>query len=127
MKYSDPYIRQADVLNVIDGDTVDVIIDLGFYLAARKRVRLARINAPEMNTLEGKNARMFLRDALEQTTGPIYVRTYKDGEDKYGRYLADILLPEFTDSLNDHMVRSGHAAYKYYGSQLPQVADDSGI
>jgi micrococcal nuclease len=48
MTYQDNYIRKAKCINVVDGDTIDVDIDLGFYTSIRQRFRLLRVNTPEV-------------------------------------------------------------------------------
>lgn len=73
---------------VVDGDTVDLRIDLGFEITHKIRVRLLGIDAPERFTDEGKAATAALNGLLEGEQ--LVVRTRKDRKGKYGRYLADI-------------------------------------
>jgi micrococcal nuclease len=84
------YEYKAVVKKVIDADTIDLVIDLGFYISVQKRVRVLGIDAPEVNTKEGKEAREFVRSYL-QIGMDVIVRTEKDKNDKYGRFLADII------------------------------------
>jgi endonuclease YncB( thermonuclease family) len=104
------YIYNATLDKIIDGDTIDVIIDLGFSIFSKQRIRLARINAPEMKTEEGQKSKAFLVSILNPLSA-ITVST--NGKDKYGRYIAEVM---FNNSLNlsDAMVSSNQAVpHKY--------------
>lgn len=92
---TDPsYLYRATVVRVIDGDTIDVTIDLGFRVNISTRLRLAHIDTPELSTKEGKAVRAFLTQLLPAGE-PCTVATQKP--DKYGRALADITLPDGRD------------------------------
>lgn len=88
----------AQLLRVIDGDTVVISIDLGFDITIRQTVRLMGINAPEIHSSDptekmmGIRARDRLSALLAHGTEGLIVRTAK-GNDKYGRYLANIFVP----------------------------------
>jgi endonuclease YncB( thermonuclease family) len=85
-----PFTYHAFIDRVVDGDTVDVEIDLGFDTWRNQRVRIAGINAPEKNTAKGKMAIAVVTDML-RVGDHVIMRTYKSGSrDKYGRWLADI-------------------------------------
>lgn len=85
------FIYQASVAKVVDGDTLDLQIDLGFGVFTRQRVRLLGINAAEHGTELGDKATAFARDWVQEH-GPVFtVRTQKDKKEKYGRYLATVL------------------------------------
>ena len=123
------YIYRAELVRVVDGDTVDLIIDLGFDTFRRERFRLYGIDAPEMRTEAGKAARAWLWDAL-QPLEAIYVQTLqlatKAKRDKYGRFLAVLYsdlgdlrakLPPKTlalESINAQMIEAGHAKERYW-------------
>jgi micrococcal nuclease len=77
----------AQVLNVIDGDTLKLQIDLGFSVHVIQSCRLVRIDAPEMSTMQGFTARQFVVDTLAAVTA-LKVSTSKP--DKYGRWLVDL-------------------------------------
>jgi len=77
----------ATVIKVVDGDTVDVLLDLGFDVKTQQRLRLARIDAPSIKTTEGKNTKAFVQ-ALFDKNPNVLVKTKKT--DKYGRYLAEV-------------------------------------
>jgi micrococcal nuclease len=86
------YEYKAVVKKVVDGDTVDVTIDLGFNVQYTERVRLARINAPEMSTEAGKVVKTFMVDTLEGRN--VTIKTEKNTFDKYGRWIAEIYYNE---------------------------------
>ncbi len=77
----------ARVLRVVDGDTLDALIDAGFGIRVNERFRLKGIDAPEAVTPAGRNAKRFLSDLLKRCP-VIVVRTHKAG--MYGRWLGDI-------------------------------------
>lgn len=109
------YHYRATVVSVYDGDTITVDIDLGFNATLRMNVRLARINAPEVRgpqKSEGLTAAEALRQLLPAGQ-QVFLRTYKDGREKYGRYLADVLLDlnqsDGLTNINDWLVMNGYA------------------
>lgn len=115
------YVYQAKCLRVVDGDTVDVLIDLGFNTHSTQRLRLFGIDAPESRTRDleekerGKAATRFLQDLIENSPLPLIVKTVKDSQGKYGRYLATLYLGNQTSrSINATLVEQGHATYKEY-------------
>jgi micrococcal nuclease len=122
------YIYKAELIRVVDGDTVDLIIDLGFDTLRKERFRLYGIDAPELRTAAGKEAKAWLWGAL-QPLETIYVQTIqlstKAKRDKYGRFLAVLydelpaLIPIMREpiqpsSINDKMVIEGHAKERYW-------------
>jgi len=100
------YEYAAQVLDVYDGDTLHVEVELGCDIDTRLTIRLAGINAPELAVAAGPVARDFLKATLG--AGAITLRTIKDRREKYGRYLGILILPDGTN-VNDLMVSSGHA------------------
>ena len=123
------YIYKAELIRVIDGDTVELMIDLGFSQFTKQTMRLYGIDAPEIRTLAGKAAKAWLWEAL-QPLEAIYVQTIqlstKAKRDKYGRFLA-VLYSEFGDvhtklpekrlaleSINSQMIEVGHAKERYW-------------
>jgi micrococcal nuclease len=123
------YIYKASLIRVVDGDTVDLIIDLGFDTSRHERFRLYGIDAPELRTAAGKAAKAWLWEAL-QPLEAIYVQTLqhktKAKRDKYGRFLAVLYsdlgdlranLPPKTlavESINARMIVEGHAKERYW-------------
>jgi len=100
---------RAEIVRVVDGDTIDARLDLGFYMSAELRLRLAGIDAPETRGPEreaGKAATAALVAKLAEDPGPCIVRTSKTG--KYGRWLADIFSPSGLH-LNNWLLEAGHA------------------
>ncbi|MFQ5407506.1 MAG: thermonuclease family protein [Anaerolineales bacterium] len=92
------YTYLATVSRVVDGDTVYVDVDLGFYLRQHMKLRLAGINTPEIRgaeRAEGLNAKAFVAAAIP-IGSRVVIKTSKLG--KYGRYIADIYyLPDSAD------------------------------
>lgn len=118
------YRFEAEVIRVLDGDTIEVRIDMGFNASFRTLVRMARINTPELHgatAAAGQRAKQRVQELLPVGTGEkVFLQTYKDGSDKYGRYLADVhvdgVVSEHagnTICLNDLLVSEGLATYKY--------------
>tara|TARA_R100000234_G_scaffold117728_1_gene96725 strand:+ start:56 stop:448 length:393 start_codon:yes stop_codon:yes gene_type:complete len=99
-----------EIVNVVDGDTIDIIIDLGFDLTKKERVRLAGIDAPESRTSNaeekqfGLEAAEYLKSRLDSSSN-LKVKTEKDG--KFGRMLG--YLYDEKGSLNEDMVARGYA------------------
>jgi micrococcal nuclease len=107
--------RVKQVLKVVDGDTIDVVIDLGFDISFTSRVRLAGIDTPESRTKDarekilGLEVKEYLKKALEGATD-IVIRTEKaDSSEKYGRILGWLFINRQTDSLNLQLVSKGYA------------------
>lgn len=103
---------------VVDGDTVDLNIDLGFGIYTRQRFRIGGINAPEPRGEErdaGLEASAFLVDMLEDAHS-ITIQTSKE-KGKYGRYIADIFVGDGSGDLYNVaqlMVEAGHAIFQDY-------------
>ena len=107
--------RVKQVLKVVDGDTIDVVIDLGFDISYTSRVRLAGIDTPESRTTDarekilGLEVKEYLKKALEGATD-IVIRTEKvDSSEKYGRILGWLFVNKETGSLNMELVNKGYA------------------
>ncbi len=99
-----------EVVKVVDGDTIDVIIDLGFDLTKKERIRLAGIDSPESRTkdLEEKKLGLEAKEFLTRRVGDcasLKVKTEKDG--KYGRMLGWIFCGDV--NINKEMVSRGYA------------------
>jgi micrococcal nuclease len=103
-----PY--RAIVRHVVDGDTLDVLIDSGFNNYTHQTIRVRGINAPELREATGKVAHAYVRELLPPGT-PCVVKTYKDAI-TFGRYVADVYIDVegVTYSLGQHLVQAGHAA-----------------
>jgi micrococcal nuclease len=121
---SDRFWYGAEVLNVVDGDTVDLRIDLGFDIHHKIRVRLYGVNTPESRTSNkqekalGMKAKQFTKDWLTSHKW-VFVNTIPDKNDKYGRILAKIYSSQdisdpSTACLNTDIIQSG-LAREYFG------------
>lgn len=112
------YHYRARVVSVYDGDTLRADIDLGMYIWVRnEKIRLARINAPELRGDErpaGLASRDFLREQVLDKE--VLLQTRKDRKGKYGRYLAEVWLAEGDSwiNINDLLVEKGFARYQEY-------------
>lgn len=100
------YEYRAKITRIIDGDTVDAEVDLGFHVVMAMKLRLAGINAPEMNTAEGKKAKSALISLIEGKK--VKILTIKDKQEKYGRYLA-VILENDQNNINNWLVEQGLA------------------
>ena len=110
------YKYKAQIVKVIDGDTVDVVVDVGFKMTTHQRVRLAKVDTPETFRRKktsdeykaGMAAKNFVKDRLKANKNKVVIETEKD-PDLYGRYLATIWLADKDISLNDELLETGHA------------------
>jgi micrococcal nuclease len=109
-----------DVVKVIDGDTIDVIIDLGFDIMFASRVRLAGIDTPESRTRDkfekslGLESKKYLSDRLKDAKN-IVIKTEKiNSTEKFGRVLGWLYINNEKVSLNVEMINNGYA-WKYLG------------
>jgi micrococcal nuclease len=107
--------RVSRLLEVIDGDTIDVQIDLGFDVSFTSRVRLNGIDTPESRTTDlnekkyGLEAKEWLKHRLESAK-TIVIRTEKpDSSEKYGRILGTLFIDGETVSINDQLIKGGYA------------------
>jgi len=111
--------RVTEITKVLDGDTIDVLIDLGFDLFKKERVRIAGVDTPEKRTrnLEekalGVDATNWLKEKLESTLvgdDELTIRTeLVGGVGKYGRLLGWLYVGESVVSLNEQMITEGYA------------------
>jgi micrococcal nuclease len=103
------YEYRCTLIRVVDADTVRLTLDLGFYLKREDQsYRLLRIDAPEMSTVEGKAAKVWLEQYLVGKS--LLAQTQKS--DSFGRFLAEL----YADGSNvsDAIVAAGQAVYKVY-------------
>ncbi len=111
--------RVTEINRVVDGDTIDVTIDLGFDLYKKERVRVAGVDTPEKRTrnLEekalGLDATQWLKEKLEGAIDgddELTIRTeLKGGVGKYGRLLGWLYVGDEQVSLNEQMITEGYA------------------
>ena len=107
------YVRKVE--NVVDGDTIDVLIDLGFDILFQSRVRLAGIDTPESRTKDlkektlGLESKEYLKKALKDAKSVVIKTEKMDSSEKYGRILGWVYINGETVSLNDMMINDGYA------------------
>ena len=113
------YEYSAIIRRWVDGDTVDVTLDLGFDIWYNNRVRLLGINTPESRTrdLEEKERGLAAKERVKELCpvgSTVTVKTTKDGRGKYGRILGEI----YVDGLNVNvqLIKEGHAV-EYFGGK----------
>jgi micrococcal nuclease len=121
--------RVKKLLAVIDGDTIDVEIDLGFDISITKRVRLAGIDTPESRTSDkyekslGLESKALLKQRLSAAQ-TIVIKTEKpDSSEKYGRVLGWLFLDEDKTSFNETMIATGYA-WSYLGDTKVKNFDE---
>ena len=116
--------RVVKIDRVVDGDTIDVTIDLGFDLYKKERVRIAGVDTPEKRTRDleekalGLDATYWMKKQLEDTIAgdeELIIRTeLKGGTGKYGRLLGWLYVGGDNVSLNEQMITEGYA-WEYDG------------
>lgn len=112
----DPYIyRIKNILKVVDGDTIDADIDLGFSISLEKRIRLAGIDTPESRTTDlkekalGLEVKEWLKKRLEGAKDILIKTQLPDSTEKYGRILGKLYINNEETSLNEQMIDEGYA------------------
>ena len=120
------YTYKISLLKVVDGDTIDAEIDLGFDIKVKKRVRFMGINAPESRTrdLEEKAKGLAAKDRVKQLLGGCdNIQLKSHGIGKFGRCLGEIMIDivdgqeKLTlESLNKILINEGHAT-EYHGGK----------
>lgn len=93
--------RVKEIAKIYDGDTITLIMDLGFSISTKQTFRLLNVDTPEVRGAErpeGLIARDWLRERLNTAMEEkgIIIKTYKDSRGKYGRYLCEV----FVDGVN---------------------------
>ena len=125
--------RVTEVNRVLDGDTIDVTIDLGFDLYKKERVRVAGVDTPEKRTRDleekelGIDATNWLKEKLEGAIDgedELSIRTeLKGGVGKYGRLLGWLYIGDAEMSLNEQMIDEGYA-WEYDGGTKQKNFDE---
>ena len=113
------YNYDVEVKRVVDGDTVDVMIDLGFNTHIKRRVRMYGIDTPESRTrdLEEKKKGLAAKERLKEILASDNIIMKSHGKGKYGRILGEMYVEKDQEiSVNDILVREGHAK-KYFGGK----------
>jgi micrococcal nuclease len=107
------YVKKVE--NVVDGDTIDVVIDLGFDIMFASRVRLAGIDTPESRTKDlkekalGLESKEYLKKHLKDAKSVVIKTEKMDSSEKYGRILGWLYVNGETESINDKMINDGYA------------------
>lgn len=104
------YTYKAHIVDVYDGDTVTAIVDLGFHVSKQIKVRLKDIDAPELRGNE-RSAGLVSKARLEELVlnKDVLLITFKDKQEKYGRWLGEIFLSENDISINQMLLNEGLA------------------
>ena len=107
------YVRKIE--NVVDGDTIDVLIDLGFDILFKSRVRLAGIDTPESRTRDlaekklGLESKEYIKKLLKDAKSIIIKSEKMNSTEKFGRILGWLYINGDKVSTNDHMINDGYA------------------
>lgn len=111
----DPYIyRVKKVIKVVDGDTIDASIDLGFDISLEKRIRLSGVDTPESRTTDlkekalGLEVKEWLKHKLEGAKDILIKTQLPDSTEKYGRILGNLYINNEALSLNQQMIDEGY-------------------
>jgi micrococcal nuclease len=106
------YVYKARIDRVIDGDTFDVTVDLGFQITTYQRLRLADVDTPEMKgpeREEGSRVKEYVKGLIEGKT--VTIQSFKLG--KFGRYTAEVFL-DGDEKLSEHLLARGMAVKSEY-------------
>ena len=118
------YEYNCTVEKVVDGDTIDVVLDLGFDILYKSRVRLFGIDTPESRTrnkdekARGKMASAFLKEAIEDGEKVVIQTKLKDSRGKFGRVLGDVVVDG--KNINQLMIVD-HMAVAYHGQSKDDI------
>ncbi len=120
------YEYKCKMVKVVDGDTIDVDIDLGFGVWMRnQRIRMHGIDTPESRTrdLEEKKYGLAAKEFLIKWTnaGGLTLKTHKDDRGKFGRILGEIWC--FDTNVNEKMIEEHHAV-RYMGQSREDIAEE---
>ena len=121
------YEYSCQVTRVVDGDTIDCILDLGFSVLHKCRVRLYGIDTPESRTrdpdekIRGKLAAKYLEDSINNGKTIVLRSKLKDSKGKYGRILGEVLVDDI--NINVAMIEN-YLAVRYYGQSKDDVEQE---
>ena len=124
MTNRDPYIyRIKDIYKVIDGDTIDASIDLGFGIYLTRKIRLAGIDTPESRTTDvkekimGLESKEWLKHRVENAQCILIKTELPDSTEKYGRIIGHLYINGEETSLSTQMIDAGYALLYYGGTK----------
>jgi micrococcal nuclease len=112
--------RIKQVTKVVDGDTIDVDVDLGFSISYSQRLRLAGIDTPESRTTDkfektlGLESKEYLKTKLKEAKDIVVKTELPDSSEKYGRILGWVYVNGKSKSINEQMIEDGYA-WSYMG------------
>ena len=121
------YEYKCKVTRVVDGDTIDALIDLGFDVKYNSRVRLYGIDTPESRTrdkdekVRGKLASAFLKEAVDNGKIVVLRTKLSDSRGKFGRVLASVIVDEV--DINQAMIEN-HLAVAYFGQSKDDIESE---
>lgn len=107
------YVNKVE--KVVDGDTIDVVLDLGFDILFKSRVRLAGIDTPESRTSDkaekalGLESKAYLKKAIDEASTVVIKTEKQNSSEKYGRILGWVFLDGSEESINQKMINEGYA------------------
>ena len=116
----EPFSYNATVVKIVDGDTVDALIDVGFSIMTKKRIRFRGINTPESRTrdvaeqIKGLAAKDRVVQLLSENDNKFILKSY--GVGKYGRCLGELFVDAHEESINQVLINEGHAT-EYWGGK----------
>ena len=120
-KKLDPWVYNARLIRVVDGDTADAWIDCGFNISIKKRIRFMGVDTWESRTrnkeekVKGLAAKAYVKDLLENSDdGKFSIISH--GVGKYGRVLGELFVKGHEKSVNELLKENGHA-YEYHGEK----------
>ena len=126
-KKMDKHIYSAKLQRVVDGDTCDALIDLGFDTWVKKRIRFYGVDTWESRTRDleekkkGLEAKAYVKDLLENSDdGKFSIISH--GKGKYGRVLGELFVKGHEKSVNELLKENGHA-YEYHGEKKKVFGD----
>ena len=130
MDNKDPYIyRIRSIHKVVDGDTIDADIDLGFDISLTKRIRLAGVDTPESRTADanekkyGLESKEWLKKKVEGAKNILIKTELPDSTEKYGRIIGHLFINDQDTSLNDQMIIEGYAWEYDGGTKVKNFAE----
>ena len=130
MSLRDPYIyRIKQITKVVDGDTIDADIDLGFDISLTKRIRLAGVDTPESRTADanekkyGLQSKEWLKHKVENAEHILIKTELPDSTEKYGRIIGHLFVNDQENSLNDQMIVEGYAWTYDGGTKVKNFAE----
>jgi len=123
------YEYKCSPIKIVDGDTVDIRIDLGFSIYHSCRVRLYGIDTPESRTRDkiekkfGLLAKNYLKDFIKDCGKELIIKTKKDSKGKYGRILGELFKQGETNSINTIMIENGYGV-SYHGQSKKEIEEE---